>query len=118
MNQSFAQRIRKEFPEETKFYAVEHQPTARAAMLELRTKAGVRDLFAYSYLTRATMDEDGNLILYISDNIVIIKGRCLEELFSHIQSNRLLYIQEDFSGIDAGEEKLFIEEISIKKQEL
>lgn len=115
MNQSFVDKIRKDAPDEIKFYGIERQPNVRAAMLELRCKDGIRDMLTYSYISRVRLDEDKNLVLYVSDLIITIKGRSLEQLLPYIQSNRLLFVQEDYSGTDTTEDgKLFVEEISIE----
>ena len=113
MNSSFVQKIRSEIPEEVKFYGIEPQNSARAAMFELRTKDGRRKAFSYSHITEAEYDPEGSIIIQVLDVTVTIKGRSLEDVFGYLVANRIKYIQEDFSGMDSEESKLFIESIDI-----
>lgn len=47
---------------------------------------------------------------------IAISGRSLDEIFNHIVSNRLTYVQEDYSGIDDEESSVFVEAIEIRQK--
>jgi hypothetical protein len=113
MNNSFVQKIRSEIPEEVKFYGIEPQNSARAAMFEMRTKDGRRKAFSYSHITQADYEPDGSIIIQVLDVTITVKGRSLEDVFGYLVANRIKYIQEDFSGMDSEDSKLFIESIEI-----
>lgn len=88
--------------------------SARAIMFELRTKDGKRQAFPYTYLTEATYEPEKGILVCVSETSILIKGRGLLEIYRHILSNRVTYIQEDFSGKDTEENDLFVEAIEIK----
>lgn len=113
-NGSFVERLRKDnAEEESKLYGIEPQQTARAIMLELRTKDGLRKAYAYSYLTEAVYDPESGITIHVADVRVRIKGRSLETIFHYLLANRLSFVQEDFSGMDTEDKGLFIEAIEI-----
>lgn len=111
---SFAQRIRDD-SDDIRYYGIEPQITARALMFELRTKDGKRTAYSYSYMTEANYEPEKGITINVSDVVITITGRNLGEIFNYLVSNRLTYIQEDYSGIDDGESQLFIESIGVKK---
>lgn len=112
-NSSFVERLRKDAPEENKLYGIEPQQTARAIMLELRTKDGLRKAYSYSYLTEAVYDPETGITISVADVKVKIRGRNLDTIFHYLLANRLSYVQEDFSGMDTEDKDLFIEAIEI-----
>ncbi len=112
-NGSFVERLRKDLPEENKLYGIEPQQTARAIMLELRTKDGLRKAYAYSYMTEAVYDPETGITICVADVKVKIKGRSLDSIFHYLLANRLSYVQEDFSGVDTEDKDIFIEAIEI-----
>lgn len=114
-NISFVQKLRQEAPEETKYFGIEPQQTARAIMLELRTKEGLREAFPYSYMTRAVYDPTTGITIYVADVTVVVKGRNLENIYHYLLANRLNYLQEDYSGNDVENNDLFVEAIEIKQ---
>jgi hypothetical protein len=110
---SFVQKLGIDQPEAPKFYGIEPQQTGRAIMLELRTRDGKRTAYAYSYLTEAIYEPETGIVINVSDVQIIIKGRCLEDVYFYLLANRLNYVQEDYSGIDSGGKDAFIEAIVI-----
>lgn len=112
---SFAQRIRDD-SDDIRYYGVEPQITARSIMLELRTKDGRRKAYPYCYITEAELDPEVGITIFVADVIVTIRGRKLEEVFSYLLTNRLCYVQEDYSGQDSGESKIFVEAIEITQR--
>ncbi len=113
MSTSFVQRIRDD-SDEIKFYGIEPQITARAVMFELRTKDGKRKAFSYSYVTEADFEPETGIVIYVSEVVITIKGRKLDEIFGYFLANRLNYVQEDYSGMDTEDSSLFVESIEIK----
>ncbi len=109
---NFAQRFREE-SDEIKYYGIEPQMTSRALMFELRTKDGCRKAYSYSYMIDAEFKPEVGIIINVSDVIVTIKGRRLDEIYAYLLSNRLSYVQEDYSGHDTGDNNLFVESIEI-----
>ena len=113
MSSSFVQKLGMDQPDEQKFYGIEPQQTARAIMFELRTRDGKCKAYSYSYVTEASFEPENGITIYVSDAVVTIKGRSLEDIYRYLLSNRLNFVQEDFSGTDTGESDLFVEAIEI-----
>lgn len=109
---SFVQRIRED-SDDTRYYGIEPQYTSKALMFELRTKDGRRKAYAYSYMTEANYDPEKGIIINVSDVTISITGRSLDEIFNHLVSNRLTYVQEDYSGIDDEEASVFVQGIEV-----
>jgi len=111
----FAKRIRDDSGD-IKYYGIEPQMTSRALMFELRTKDGKRKAYSYSYLVEADYDPEKGIIINVSDVVITITGRCLDEIFNYLLVNRLTYVQEDYSGIDNEESEVFVQGIEIVYQ--
>ncbi len=117
MKNSFVERLKtqtEDLSQEEKFFSYEPQPTGRAIMLELRTRDGKRRALPYSYMTKADFDPDEGIEIHVSDVIVLLKGRGLEEVFTFLVQNRLNWVREDFSGMDTEDEDVFVESIEVK----
>ncbi len=117
MKSSFVERLKVDVEPETelsKFFGIEHQPSGRALMFELRTRDGRRSAMPYSYVTRADFNPDNGIEVYVSNVLVLIKGRNLDDIYSYLLQNRLMWIREDSSGTDLGEEDVFVESLEVK----
>lgn len=115
-NASFVEKLGMGAPEGAKFYGIEPQQTARAIMFEVRTKDGKRTAYSYSYITEAVYEPETGIIIHVADALVTVKGRNLDTIYYYLLSNRLTYIQEDFSGTDTNDSDLFVEAIEINAQ--
>ncbi len=114
---SFAQRIRDD-SDDIRYYGIEPQMTSRALMFELRTKDGRRKAYSYSYMTEADYEPDTGIIINVSDVVITITGRNLDEIFNYLVANRLTYVQEDYSGIDDEEASVFVQGIEVKESKI
>lgn len=118
MKNSFVERLKTQTeeqpPQDEKFYSYEPQLNGRALMLELRTRDGKRQALPYSYMTKAGFDPETGIEVHVSDVTIVLKGRGLGEVFTYLVQNRLNWVREDFSGIDTGEEDVFVECIELK----
>lgn len=117
MKSSFVEKLRGEAEEneqQSKFFGFEPQPSSRALMFELRTRDGKRSALPYSYVTRADFSPSDGIEIYVSNVVVTIKGRALEDVFSYFLQNRLMWVREDSSGTDIGEDGVFVERLEIK----
>lgn len=114
---SFAQRIRDD-SDDIRYYGIEPQITSRGLMFELRTRDGKRKAYSYSYMTEADYEPEKGIIINVSDVVITITGRNLDEIFNYLVANRLTYVQEDYSGIDDEEASVFVESIEIKAQQI
>ncbi len=111
----FAQRIRDD-SDDIRYYGIEPQIASRALMFELRTKDGKRKAYSYSYMTEADYEPELGIKINVSDVVIIIKGRKLDEIYSYLISNRLTYVQEDYSGYDMEDNRMFVESIEIRQR--
>lgn len=111
----YANKFREE-SEDANYYGIERQADTRAVMFEIRTKEGNRKAFPYSYLTEIDYIPETGIIIYVAEVNISIIGRNLGDVYNYLFSNRLTYIQEDFSGMDNEDSTLFIESISIKRK--
>ncbi len=119
MKPSFVERLKAETEapeEESKFFGFDPQSNGRALMFELRTKDGKRSALPYSYLTRADFDPDNGIEIYVSNVVVLVKGRALEDIYSYLLQNRLTWVREDYSGKDIGEDGIFVESLEVKER--
>lgn len=85
-------------------------------MFELRTRDGRRSALPYSYMTRADFDPERGIEIYVSNVVVLVKGRDLENIYHYLLQNRLTWVREDASGKDIGEEGVFVENLNIAAQ--
>lgn len=119
MKHSFVERLRAETEtteEESKFFGFDPQPSGRALMFELRTRDGKRTALSYSYLIKADFDPETGIEIYVSNVVVVVKGRALEEMYAYLLQNRLTWVREDFSGRDIGEDGVFVESLEVKER--
>jgi len=119
MKHSFVERLRAETEtteEEMKFFGFDPQANGRALMFELRTRDGKRSAHPYSYLTRADFDPETGIEIYVSNVVVVVKGRALEDIYFYLVQNRLTWVREDFSGRDIGEGGVFVESLEVKER--
>ncbi len=117
MKASFVEKLRREAEEteqQSKFFGFEPQPSGRALMFELRTRDGRRSALPYSYVTRADFDTGKGIEIYVSNVVVLIKGRAMEDIFAYFLQNRLTWVREDSSGMDIGDEGVFVESLEVK----
>lgn len=115
----FVERLRKEqlVANEEKYFGTEPQPNAHALMLELRTKDGKRTGLPYSYLTKVDFDPDAGIEIHVSNVVVFIKGRGLEDIFAYLIQQRVTWVREDLSGTDTEESEVFVESVEIVKRD-
>ena len=117
LKSSFVERLRaqteQESADEDRYFGFDRQENGRALMFELRTRDGKRSALPYSYMTRADFDPDKGIEIYVSNVVVTIRGRNIEDIYSYLLQNRLTWIREDLSGIDTGEVNLFVESLEI-----
>ncbi len=119
MKSSFVERLRAETEtteDEMKFFGIDPQANGRALMFELRTRDGKRSALPYSYLTRADFDPETGIEIYVSNVVVIVKGRALEDIYFYLLQNRLTWVREDYSGKDVGESGVFVESLEVKER--
>ena len=102
--------------EEGKYFGFDRQENGRALMFELRTRDGRRSALPYSYLTRADFDPDKGIEIYVSNVVVLVKGRDLGTIYSYLLQNRLTWMREDFSDTDLGEDGVFVESLEVKER--
>ena len=117
MKSSFVDRLKSQTeqePEENRYYGFEPQATGRALMFELRTRDGRRSALPYSYLTRADFDPEKGIEIYVSNVVVLVKGRDLENIYHYLLQNRLTWVKEDASGSDIGEDGVFVESLETR----
>jgi hypothetical protein len=113
MSASFVQKLRDD-TDEVKYYGIEPQLTAISFAFELRLKDGTCDVCEFSQHCRTTFESSGTEVkIRLLEDVIIIKGRNLKEIVPYIRSHRLIYIQEDYSGQDTGDSKMFVESIEI-----
>lgn len=99
---------------ESKYFGFDRQENGRALMFELRTRDGRRSALPYSYLTRADFDPDKGIEIYVSNVVVVVKGRDLGTIYSYLLQNRLTWVREDSSDTDLGEDGVFVESLEVK----
>ena len=119
MKTSFVEKLRAETEAteaESKFFGFDPQPNGRALMFELRTRDGKRSALPYSYMTRADFDPDTGIEIFVSNVVVTVKGRALEDIYSYLLQNRLTWVREDYSGKDIGEDNVFVESLEVKER--
>lgn len=119
LKSSFVEKLRaqtEQVEEEGKYFGFDRQENGRALMFELRTRDGRRSALPYSYLTRADFDPDKGIEIYVSNVVVVVKGRDLGTLYSYLLQNRLTWMREDFSDIDLGEDGVFVESLEVKER--
>lgn len=117
LKSSFVEKLRaqtEQVEEEGKYFGFDRQENGRALMFELRTRDGRRSALPYSYLTRADFDPDKGIEIYVSNVVVVVKGRDLGTLYSYLLQNRLTWMREDFSDTDLGEDGVFVESLEVK----
>ena len=116
---SFVERLKaqtEQEAEEGKFFGFDPQANGRALMIELRTRDGKRSALPYSYLTRADFDLEKGIEIYVSNVVVLVKGRDLADLYSYLLQQRLTWMREDASGTDIGEDGIFVESLEVKER--
>lgn len=116
---SFVERLKaqtEQEAEEGKFFGFDPQANGRALMFELRTRDGKRSALPYSYLTRADFDPEKGIEIYVSNVVILVKGRDLGDLYSYLLQNRLTWMREDASGTDIGEDGIFVESLEVKER--
>lgn len=116
---SFVEKLRaqtEQVEEEGKYFGFDRQENGRALMFELRTRDGRRSALPYSYLTRADFDPDKGIEIYVSNVVVVVKGRDLGTIYSYLLQNRLTWMREDFSDTDLGEDGVFVESLEVIEQ--
>lgn len=119
LKSSFVEKLRaqtEQVEEEGKYFGFDRQENGRALMFELRTRDGRRSALPYSYLTRADFDPDKGIEIYVSNVVVVVKGRDLGTIYSYLLQNRLTWMREDFSDTDLGEDGVFVESLEVKEQ--
>lgn len=117
MKSSFVDRLKSQTdqePEVCKYFGFDPQANGRALMFELRTRDGRRSALPYSYMTRADFDPEKGIEISVSNVVVLVKGRSLDELYYYLLQNRLTWIREDSSGSDIGEDGVFVEGLEVK----
>ncbi|MBK8558221.1 MAG: hypothetical protein IPL65_21920 [Lewinellaceae bacterium] len=57
---------------------------------------------------------DTGIEIYVSNAVVLVKGRALEDIFAYFLQNRLMWVREDSSGRDTGDEGVFVESLEVK----
>jgi len=117
---SFVERLKaqaEQEAEEGKYFGFDPQANGRALMFELRTRDGKRSALPYSYLTRADFDPEKGIEIYVSNVVVLVKGRDLSDLYSYLLQNRLTWMREDASGTDIGEDGVFVESLEVFDRE-
>jgi hypothetical protein len=117
LKNSFVERLKSQNEQESegsKYFGFDPQANGRALMFELRTRDGRRSALPYSYLTRADFDPEKGIEIYVSDVLVLVRGRDLGDLYSYLLQNRLTWMREDASGTDIGEDGLFVESLEMK----
>lgn len=117
LKSSFVEKLRaqtEQVEEEGKYFGFDRQENGRALMFELRTRDGRRSALPYSYLTRADFDPDKGIEIYVSNVVVLVKGRDLGTIYSYLLQNRLTWMREDFSDTDLGEDGVFVESLEVK----
>ena len=117
LKSSFVEKLRaqtEQAEEEGKYFGFDRQENGRALMFELRTRDGRRSALPYSYVTRADFDPEKGIEIYASNVVVLVKGRALEDIFSYFLQNRLMWVREDSSGMDIGEDGVFVESLEVK----
>ncbi len=116
---SFVDKLRaqtEQAEEEGKYFGFDRQENGRALMFELRTRDGRRSALPYSYVTRADFNPDKGIEIFVSNVVVLVKGRGLDVVFPYLLQNRLTWMKEDSSGMDTEEETVFVEEIEVKER--
>lgn len=119
LKSSFVEKLRaqtEQVEEEGKYFGFDRQENGRALMFELRTRDGRRSALPYSYLTRADFDPDKGIEIYVSNVVVVVKGRDLGTIYSYLLQNRLTWMREDFSDTDLGEDGVFVESLEVKER--
>ena len=119
LKSSFVDKLRaqtEQVEEEGKYFGFDRQENGRALMFELRTRDGRRSALPYSYLTRADFDPDKGIEIYVSNVVVVVKGRDLGTIYSYLLQNRLTWMREDFSETDLGEDGVFVESLEVKER--
>jgi|GEM_PF-3022356 hypothetical protein len=118
MQKSFVERLKSQAEQEnegeSRYFGFDPQSSGRALMFELRTRDGRRSALPYSYVTRADFDPEKGIEIYVSNVVVLVKGRALEDIYSYLLQNRLTWVKEDSSGTDTGESSIFVEELEVK----
>lgn len=116
---SFVEKLRaqtEQAEEEGKYFGFDRQENGRALMFELRTRDGKRSAHPYSYMNRADFDPNGGIEIFVSNAVILIKGRGLEAIFAYLLQNRLTWVREDSSGMDTEDETVFVEGIEVKER--
>lgn len=119
LKSSFVEKLRaqtEQVEEEGKYFGFDRQENGRALMFELRTRDGRRSALPYSYLTRADFDPDKGIEIYVSNVVVVVKGRDLGTIYSYLLQNRLTWMREDLSDTDLGEDGVFVESLEVKER--
>ena len=119
LKSSFVEKLRaqtEQVEEEGKYFGFDRQENGRALMFELRTRDGRRSALPYSYLTRADFDPDKGIEIYVSNVVVVVKGRDLGTIYSYLLQNRLTWMREDSSDTDLGEDGVFVESLEVKER--
>lgn len=119
MKNSFVERLKAQTEQEEeagKFFGFDPQANGRALMFELRTRDGKRSALPYSYMTRADFDPEKGIEIYVSNVVVLVKGRDLGDLYFYLLQNRLTWMREDASGTDIEEDGIFVASLEVKER--
>lgn len=71
----------------------------------------------YAHLPVFDYDPVGMLKIQTSEINVMIKGRALNKLLDWFNEQKVLWIKESASGIDGGEEAIFIQSIELQDED-
>lgn len=86
--------------------------TKSPACLELRMQDGIRKAIPYAYFTEITFDAEAGIEILTSGKRISITGRNLSRLFDYLVIYRVRFVQSN-TGSDAGEDELFVKQISV-----
>lgn len=115
---SFVEKLRSQTEQvaenEGRYFGFDRQENGRALMFELRTRDGRRSALPYSYLTRADYDPDKGIEIFVSNVVVLVRGRDLGDLYNYLLQNRLTWMREDSSGTDINEDGVFVESLEVR----
>lgn len=113
---SFIEKLRaltEQVEEEHKYFGFDRQENGWALIFELRTHDDRRSALPYSYLTRVDFNPDMGIEIYISNVVVLVKGRDLGSFYSLLLQNQITWLRENFSDIDLGEDGVFLESVVV-----
>lgn len=89
---SFIEKLRaptEQVEEQRKYFGFDRQENGRVFMFELRTHDSNRSDLPYSYLPRTDFEPEKGIEIYVSNLVILVKGRDLGDLYSYLLQNRL-----------------------------